>query len=108
MTRRSGASQSRAASDAGISLRAIRRIEHMQAETLPLGLVRRAFEPYDARVRVAVWWKGAELDRILDSAHAALVERMVGELQAAGWKTAVEVSFSEYGERGSMDILALQ
>ena len=31
---------------------------------------------------------------------------MVGRLRALGWKVAVEVTFSRYGERGSIDVLA--
>ncbi len=39
-------------------------------------------------------------------AHADLVEEVVRRLRAAGWETAVEVSFAIAGERGSVDILA--
>jgi hypothetical protein len=56
---------------------------------------------------MSVWWKGAELDRILDEAHAAVVEGVVGVLVDYRWLTAPEVTFSEYGERGSVDVLGL-
>lgn len=50
-------------------------------------------------------WKGAELDRTLDEGHARLVGLLVARLLAAGWIAKVEVSYSEYGERGSIDVL---
>ena len=43
---------------------------------------------------------------MLDEGHARLVEAVVGRLRAYGWEVAVEVTFSRYGERGSIDILA--
>jgi hypothetical protein len=52
-----------------------------------------------------VWWNGAALDSLLDERHAALVERALQAVQSYGWRTEVEVSFSVYGERGSIDIL---
>jgi transcriptional regulator with XRE-family HTH domain len=55
----------------------------------------------DIRVR----WRGEGLDRLLDEAHARLVDRFVAILTEIGWASAVEVSYSEYGERGSIDVL---
>jgi len=55
----------------------------------------------DLRIR----WRGEGLDRLLDEAHAALVDRVVHELQRSGWQTAVEVTFNDYGDRGSVDVL---
>ena len=55
----------------------------------------------DVRVR----WRGEGLDRLLDEAHADLVERTVTMLRGAGWETGIEVTFSEFGERGSIDVL---
>lgn len=82
-----------------------RRIEADAAGIVPLDLIRKAFEPHGARVRASVWWHGADLDRILDEAHAAVVERGITTLVAFGWATAGEVTFSEFGERGSVDAL---
>ena len=90
---------------AGVSRRTEARIEQGQAGSLTLDTVRRIFAPLDARVRVTVWWHGAAADRLLDERHAALVEQAVGVLRWRVWITDVEVTFSEYGERGSIDIL---
>ncbi len=56
----------------------------------------------DVRVR----WRGEQLDRLLDEAHAATVAAAVAMFDRLGWATAVEASFSIWGERGSIDILA--
>jgi transcriptional regulator with XRE-family HTH domain len=56
----------------------------------------------DVRVR----WRGEGIDRLLDESHADLVERTIALLQEFGWNTAVEVTVNEYGDRGSVDVLA--
>lgn len=71
-----------------------------------LDRTRRIFAAAGGRAHLTTWWNGAAADRILDERHAALVERAVAVFRRRGWTTAVEVSFSEYGERGSIDILA--
>ena len=59
------------------------------------------------RVDVQLRWRGGDLDRVLNSAHADLHESVVGHLATrAGWVWRPEVSFSIYGERGVIDILA--
>src|SRR4029079_9408021 len=50
-------------------------------------------------------WNGEGLDRLLDQAHAGLVDQLVIRLRAAGWVADVEASFSIRGERGSIDVL---
>lgn len=60
----------------------------------------------DARLDLALRWRGEALDRLLDSAHARLVECVVELLAACGWDVAVEVSFAIGGERGSIDVFA--
>jgi len=55
----------------------------------------------DVRVR----WRGEGVDRLLDESHADLVERTVDLLKGFGWETAIEVTFNEFGDRGSVDVL---
>jgi len=50
-------------------------------------------------------WNGAGVDALLDRRHAATVEATVNLLRRLGWSTEVEVTFSEYGERGSIDVV---
>ncbi len=59
-----------------------------------------------ARLSVLVSWQGAALDRVLDEGHSRLVGIVLARLAGWGWTTHVEVSYSEFGERGSIDILA--
>src|SRR5205809_721361 len=49
-------------------------------------------------------WRREGLDRLIDEAPATLVDRVVRELQTAGWETAVEVTFNDFGDRGSVDV----
>lgn len=51
-------------------------------------------------------WHGEQLDRLMDSAHAALEELTVQGLRAAHWTSEVEVSFNWYGDRGRCDAVA--
>lgn len=64
------------------------------------------FEAAGARSKLTAWWNGAAADRLLDERHARLVERGVIAFRRRRWDPAVEVSFAEFGERGSIDILA--
>lgn len=73
---------------------------------MPVDPVARCVEALGARLDVSVSWRGEGLDRLLDAAHARLVDLTVGLLQESGWSTVVEATFSRYGERGSIDVLA--
>ena len=59
-----------------------------------------------ARAEIRVLWNGPELDRMLDAAHAALSAAIKRRLERWAWVVRVEVSFSRYGERGRIDLLA--
>jgi hypothetical protein len=43
----------------------------------------------------------------VDEQHASLVDATIRRFRRAGWEVHPEVSFSSYGERGSIDVLAL-
>ena len=43
---------------------------------------------------------------MLAARHAALAEAVVADLVARGWAVRPEVTFSSWGERGSIDLLA--
>ena len=92
--------------DGNQSRHIVQAIEGGRAGTLKLNQIRSHFETFNARARVTVWWNGADLDRLLDARHAGVVEAGLSELRKYEWRTAGEVPFNEYGERGSMDILA--
>lgn len=91
---------------AGVPLNDLKRIEGGNAGSVRLNRIRRILEMQGGRARLVPWWNGAAADRLLDKRHAAIVERVVRLLKLRGWTVYVEVSFSEFGERGSIDILA--
>ena len=81
-------------------------VEAGGAGKIRLDRTRRMFEAVGGRARLTAWWNGAAADRLLDERHATLLERGVAAYRRRAWDPAVEVSFAEYGERGSIDILA--
>jgi transcriptional regulator with XRE-family HTH domain len=91
----------------GLSQSAISLIERGHWTSLSVKTLRRAFAAVEASFDGLVGWRGGSLDRLLDQRHAALVEQVVAVLRDAGWQVAVEVSYQIYGERGSIDILAI-
>jgi Holliday junction resolvase-like predicted endonuclease len=91
---------------AGASQSVVSRAECGHLEELTGAIVRALFAAVGARVEMRVSWDGAALDRLLDERHARLVEVVARRLRGRGWTIAAEVSFSHYGERGSIDILA--
>jgi hypothetical protein len=70
-----------------------------------VGRLGRVADALEANLDIRLRWNGEGLDRLLDQAHAGLVESVVRRLQATGWVADVEVSFSIRGERGSIDVL---
>ncbi len=91
----------------GLSQSAISLIERGHWDALAIRTVRRVFAVVDARLEATVTWRAGLLDRLLDEGHAVLVGRMTELLRAAGWSVSVEVTFSAFGERGAIDILAV-
>jgi transcriptional regulator with XRE-family HTH domain len=103
---RRGLRQIDVAGRAGISQGAISLIERGHLGSLSVRTVRLAFGAVDARLDCQVLWRGGELDRVLDERHAALGASMTSLLVRDAWATLPEVTFSSYGERGSIDLLA--
>src|SRR4051812_35629681 len=63
-------------------------------------------EALGVKLSVVASWQEAALDRVLDEGHARLVGLVAARLERRGWETHIEVSYSIFGERGSIDILA--
>jgi transcriptional regulator with XRE-family HTH domain len=91
---------------AKLSRATISRLERGKIEEVAVGVLVRVAAALGASVDIRLRWNGEQLDRLLDEAHARLVEAVVLLLRASGWDVAVEVSFSEWGERGSIDVFA--
>jgi hypothetical protein len=82
------------------------RIERGESAAIAIGDIERVVAAAGGTFDVVLRWQGEGLDRLLDEAHASLVDLLVGWLRMRGWEVAVEASFSRYGERGSIDVLA--
>lgn len=90
---------------AGVSQDEISMVERGRLTQIPLGTLRRIFEAAGASLVSDVRWRGGDLDRLRDARHASLVANFVRTAGAFGWTSIPEVTYSEYGERGSIDLL---
>jgi transcriptional regulator with XRE-family HTH domain len=105
LRRRRGWTQKELGRRANVSQQAISLIERGHGGQLSVETVRRVFAALDARWEPTVSWRGGDLDRLLDQEHARLVGEISRRLADAGWEVALEVTYSEFGERGSLDVL---
>ncbi len=92
---------------ARVSVATIRRIEHSQGARLVLATLLQVAVALEIRMDVRAGWRGGDLDRMLNTGHAAMHERIASMFDALPqWAWSPEVSFAIYGERGVIDILA--
>jgi len=102
---RLGWRQADLAARAGVSQQEISLLERGHLDAVPLRTLRAVLRALDASVELDVRWRGGAIDRLLDDRHAGLGASTVETLAADDWATRVEVSYSVYGERGSIDVL---
>jgi transcriptional regulator with XRE-family HTH domain len=99
--------QSDVARRARIKRQVVGRVEAGLAGHYPLDSIRSIANALGARLETRLRYQGAELDRILSSVHAELHESFAAYLSTLdGWVWLPEVTYSHYGERGVIDILA--
>jgi transcriptional regulator with XRE-family HTH domain len=106
LRRRHGWTQKELGQRAKVSQQAISLIERGHGRRLSVETMRRVFGALDARWEPTVSWRGGDLDRLLDAEHARLVGEISRRLIEAGWEVALEVTYSDFGDRGSVDVLA--
>lgn len=106
LRRRRGWTQKELGRRANVSQQAISLIERGHGGRLSGQTVRRIFAALDARWEPTVSWRGGDLDRLLDEEHARLVGEISRRLAHVGWDVAIEVTYSDFGDRGSVDVLA--
>lgn len=106
LRRRRGWRQVDLAGAAGISQRHVSNMERGHLGGVAIGTLRRVFAALEARIEVTASWRGAELDRLLDEDHAELTAAAAARLERLGWTVETEVTYSEFGERGSLDLFA--
>jgi transcriptional regulator with XRE-family HTH domain len=91
---------------AGVARSTVQQIETGDLRRTTIGDLVDAVAALGAELDIRIRWHGEGLDRLLDEAHAQLVDTFVARLRRWDWECAIEVSFNFYGERGSVDILA--
>ena len=92
---------------AGVSDSTVSRIERGRIESLQLRAIRAVAAVLEVRVELLPRSRGADLDRLINASHTALAEQVIAWIGTlAAWVVRPEVSFSRYGERGVIDLLA--
>lgn len=95
------------AARAKVSRWTVMRIEQGRLASVPLGKIRAVAAALDARVDAIVRWQGGDLSRLVSARHARMHEIVARYfIDLPGWIVEPEVSFSIYGERGIIDVLA--
>jgi transcriptional regulator with XRE-family HTH domain len=103
---RRGLSQSELGAAAGVSRSVVSAIERGGLDGSPLRVVRRVSSALGVSLVVEPGWRGAQLAKLLDERHAAMVQNVVARLAALGWQSYPEHTFSVWGERGVYDVLS--
>ena len=93
---------------AGVSRSLVALAEAGAIERMTVRSLRRIRLPLEMRFPIAPLWNGGEADRLRDRDHARLVDNVVAVLNRYGWEAVLEWTFSHYGERGSVDVIAWQ
>ena len=107
LRRRRGWRQTDLADRSGVSQGLISAIERGHVDQTAMRTLRRVFAPLETRIDLQPSWRGADLERLLDMEHAAIEEALARRLERDRWQVLIEVTYSISGERGSIDVLAL-
>ena len=92
---------------ARVSQTLVSKVERGHCDHLAIATLGRLFGALQADIDLVVRYRGGTLDRLLDERHAATVACVARMLQSRGWTTGIEVTFNHYGDRGSIDVLAV-
>jgi transcriptional regulator with XRE-family HTH domain len=91
---------------AGVSRTLVSRVERAHLEDVDFGVIRRIAAQLDIRVELRGRSRAIDLDRVTNARHSGLADFLVGWFgQYPGWLLRAEVSYSEFGERGVIDLL---
>lgn len=101
-----GVTQTTVARRAGTSQSVYSRAGRGELTGMTIGTLDRIAASIGATLVVDVRYQGGLGDRLVDAAHAALVEVVVAVLRGSGWQVDLEFTFNLFGDRGSVDVLA--
>ena len=90
---------------AGVAQQTVSMLERGLADDLTLATIKRIGAALQIELGLALRTHGPEPDRLLDARHARLVSAVVARL-GREWTVLPEYSFNDFGDRGSVDILA--
>lgn len=96
--------QSDVAARAGISASVVAR--HERGMINSLAMLDRHASALDLRLDLRLLGRSGHLVRMADEEHVAIVESIADWLRRSGFQVEAEASFSEWGERGRIDLLA--
>jgi transcriptional regulator with XRE-family HTH domain len=92
---------------AGVSPRTVGRVERGDLDGLAIGHLERIVRALGGSLDVTVRWHGGDLDRTVNARHSAMHEALARWFRTLpGWVALPEVSFSVFGERGVVDVVA--
>jgi len=93
---------------ARVSRSTVSRLERGHLGTMSVDAIRAIGAVLEVRLDLVPHWRGGDLDRLMNARHSALHESVAGwfAAQCPDWIPVPEVSFSIYGERGIVDVLA--
>jgi transcriptional regulator with XRE-family HTH domain len=91
---------------AGVDQKIVSLLENGHLERVSVERFRRVCAALEIDPVLELRWRGGQVDRLIDREHARIVDAVVAELARLGWEAVPEYSFSVWGERGSVDVLA--
>lgn len=99
--------QSDLAEAALVSRTTVSRIERGFFDAISLDTVRAVAAALELGMELRLRSRDGDIDRLTSGRHAALGESVIGWIRSSdGWVARAEVSFSVYGERGIVDLVA--
>jgi transcriptional regulator with XRE-family HTH domain len=103
---RAGLTQVGIARSASVRPSDVSHLERGLVDELTIHVLRRIAAVAGMRVELLPRWRGVELDRLVNSAHAELQRAVLAWLaRRPGWVVLAEVTYSIFGERGAIDLL---
>jgi transcriptional regulator with XRE-family HTH domain len=106
LRRRLGLTQRELSVRAHVPRNKISDLERYRVGRLTVLDIDQCFSAMDASLRFWAEWNGAALERLLDEGHALLAGAAGSLLRDLGWQVQFEVTFTQFADRGSIDVLA--
>ena len=104
---RKGLRQADVGTAAGVAQDTVSRLERGELGGMTVDRIRAIGAAVGVLIDLQPRWHGGELDGLLGARHSALHEAVAARLATlTDWTLVPEATFSEFGERGAVDILA--